>query len=62
MTDEQFKAIMAMQLAQVALLQSIEVNTASMAMQTAKNAVHYNWKDAHSMFEQGLKQVKPHAA
>jgi len=52
MTDEQFKTLRAMQFAQLALLQSIEANIRSIALQQKPEvAIGTDWKAARAMVE-----------
>jgi hypothetical protein len=52
MTEEQFKMLRAIQFAQLALLQSIDANIRSMALQEKpKAAASLDWRQARTLIE-----------
>ena len=62
MTDKQFQQFMAAQLAQVALLQAIEINVSFMAHKhVPADRIHPNWKKAHELLDLALKEFAPAA-
>ena len=62
MTDKQFQQLFAAQLAQIALLQAIEVNVSFMAHKhVPSDRIHPDWKKAHEMFQMALKELAPAA-
>jgi hypothetical protein len=60
MTDKQFQQLFAAQLAQIALLQAIEVNISFMAHKhVPTERIHPNWKKAHELLELTMKGLAP---
>lgn len=57
MTDEQFQQFMAMQAAQLAMLQSISRNVQALVMKTDRAAMH-NWNDLKQHLQQAEEFVK----
>jgi hypothetical protein len=62
MSDKQFQQLFAAQLAQIALLQAIEVNVSFMAHKRVPiERIHPNWKKAHELFQLAMKELAPAA-
>jgi len=62
MTDKQFQKLYAAQLAQIALLQAIEVNVSFMAHKhVPTERIHPNWDKARELLEQALQELAPAA-
>jgi hypothetical protein len=62
MTDKQFQQLFAAQLAQIALLQAIEVNVSFMAHKhVPTERIHPNWDKARELLEQALQELAPAA-
>jgi hypothetical protein len=59
MTDEQFEKFMAMQAAQLAMLQSISRNVQALVMKTGRISMH-NWKDLQQDLQHATEFVKAH--
>ena len=58
MTDQQFQQLMAAQLAQIALLQAIEINVSFMAHKhVPTDRIHPNWKNAREMVGLALEEL-----
>ena len=62
MTDKQFQQLFAVQLAQIALLQAIEVNVSFMAHKhVPTERIHPNWTKARELLKLALKELVPAA-
>jgi hypothetical protein len=62
MTDKQFQQLFAAQLAQIALLQAIEVNVSFIAHKhVPTDRIHPNWTKARELLELALKEPAPSA-
>jgi hypothetical protein len=62
MTDKQFQQLYAAQLAQIALLQAIEVNISFMAhKRVPAERIHPHWKKAHELLGLATKELGPAA-
>jgi len=62
MTDKQFQQLFAAPLAQIALLQAIEVNVSFMAHKhVPTERIHPNWDKARELLEQALQELAPAA-
>ena len=58
MTDKQFQQIFAAQLAQIALLQAIEVNVSFMAHKhVPTDRIHPNWKKARELLDLAMAET-----
>jgi len=58
MTDKQFQQLLAAQLAQIALLQAIEVNVSFIAHKhVPADRIHPNWKKTKDLIEQAMKEL-----
>lgn len=58
MTDKQFQQIFAAQLAQIALLQAIEVNVSFMAHKhVPTERIHPNWKKARELLDLAMTEI-----
>lgn len=58
MTDQQFQQIFAAQLAQIALLQAIEVNVSFMAHKhVPTDRIHPNWKKARELLDLAMTET-----
>lgn len=62
MINKQFQQLFAAQLAQIALLQAIEVNVSFMAHKhVPTERIHPNWDKARELLEQALQELAPAA-
>lgn len=60
MTDKQFQQLFAAQLAQIALLQAIEINVSFMAHKhVPTDRIHPNWTKAQELIEQAMQELAP---
>ncbi len=58
MTEKQFQQIFAAQLAQIALLQAIEVNVSFMAhKRVPTERIHPNWKKARELLDLAMTEI-----
>lgn len=58
MTEKQFRQLFAAQLAQIALLQAIEVNVSFMAhKRVPTERIHPNWKKARELLELATREI-----
>jgi hypothetical protein len=58
MSEAQFKELMAVQLAQLHLLQSIEANIGFLAQQQVKSASHPNWNKTAELLDKARAAYK----
>ena len=60
MTEKQFQQLMAAQLAQIALLQAIEINVSFMAHKhVPTDRIHPNWKNAQELLDLAMNELAP---
>ena len=58
MTDNQFRQLLAAQLAQIALLQAIEANVSFMTHKhVPSEKIHPDWKKARALLKLAMKEV-----